>query len=314
MKSFRASLMVPMFALFASLAACSGQAQTDGSAQTNNAVTNAAAEGKPASSHMRGPMMGGPGMLVFAALHEDSLKLTDAQRTTIQAAADTLKPKGPPPGAEAHGKALAAAVRAGKIDTATLAKADVAPAMESEHKTALVNALNVLHKTLTKEQRVALVAAVQSHKGKHGPMNGDAPKGEHEGMKHHKGGEGHAFGPMHMLKDLDLTADQQTAIEKELQANKPAKPTEAERDAMKAQHEAFKKELDARLQTFANDDFDANAYVAPIANAPKMHHGDRFVTDLAAIVPLLTPAQREKLATKLEKGPAAFAPPAPAAK
>lgn len=315
MKSFRASMMVPMFALFASLAACSGQAQTDGSAQTNNAVANVAAEGKPASGPMRGPMMGGPGMLIFTALHEDSLKLTDAQRTTIQAAADTLKPKGPPPGAEAHGKALAAAVRAGKIDTATLAKPDIA-VIEGEHKTALVNALNTLHKTLTKEQRVALVAAIESHKGKHGHMgDGEGPKGEHEGMKHHKGGEGHAFGPMHMLKDLDLTADQQAAIEKELQANKPAKPTEAEREAMKAQHEAFKKELDARLQTFAADDFDANAYVAPIANGPKMGaHGDRFVADLAAIVPLLTPAQREKLAAKLEKGPAAFAPPAPAAK
>jgi Spy/CpxP family protein refolding chaperone len=314
MKSFRASLMVPMFALFATVAACSGQAQTDGSAQTNNAVTNAAADGKPAFR----PMMGGPGMLVFAALHEPSLNLTEAQRATIQAAADTLKPKGPPPGAEAHGKALAAAVRAGKIDTATLAKPDItANGIEGEHKTALVNALNTLHQTLTKEQRVALVTAIASHKGKHGPMhapNGEGPKGEHEGMKHHKGGQAH-FGPMRMLDGLDLTADQQTAIQKELQANKPAKPTEAEREAMKAQHQAFKKELDARLQTFANDDFDANAYVAPLANAPKMGaHGDRFVSDLAAIVPLLTPAQREKLATKLEKGPAAFAPPAPAAK
>jgi hypothetical protein len=303
MKSLRASMMIPLFGLLATLAACSGQAQTDGTAQTNNAVANASQSDKHAFGR---PMMGGPGMLVFAALHEPSLELTDAQRTTIQAAADSIAPKGPPAGAQAHASALAAAVRAGKVDVATLSpKMEIAPS--EEHKTALVKALTTVHQTLTKEQRVALVAAVAKHQGKHG----DGPKGEgpkHEGMKHEGGAH---FGPMRMLEGLDLTKDQEAAIQKELEANKPAKPTEAEREAMKAQHEAMKKELDARLQTFASDTFDANAFVAPIANAPKAApHGDRFVADLAAIVPLLTPAQREKLATKLEKGPG-FAPKMP---
>ena len=70
-------------------------------------------------------------------------------------------------------------------------------------------------------------------------------------------------------------------------------------------------EMRARLETFAADAFDAEAFVAAPVNAPQggpMHPMARMVSDLAVIVPILEPAQRETLAGLLEKGPPMGAP------
>jgi Spy/CpxP family protein refolding chaperone len=303
-------MIVPMFGVFAAVAACSGQAVTDGSGTSNTPVT------AQAKDH-GGPRMGpGGGMLLFAALHED-INLTDAQRTTIQGLADGLRPKGPPPGFEENKKALAAAVRAGKVDVNALqpAKPDFAA-----HNAEVAKALTTLHATLTPEQRVALVAAVKKHGEDHkdgpwahkGGPKGDGEKGEKgdgpKGMKMHEG-PGH-FGPMGMMKDLDLTKDQETAIKAEFDKNKPTPPTDAERETMKKNHEAMRTEMAARLDKFATPTFDATAFLAPPTNAPApmgggFGHGDHMLKTLSAVVPLLTPAQREKLAAKIEQGPAA---------
>ena len=64
--------------------------------------------------------------------------------------------------------------------------------------------------------------------------------------------------------------------------------------------------MKAKMETFATDSFDAKAFVAPPADAPRgamMHPIARMVNELAVVVPLLTPAQRETLAAQLEKGP-----------
>jgi len=64
--------------------------------------------------------------------------------------------------------------------------------------------------------------------------------------------------------------------------------------------------MNARLESFASDSFDAKAFVAPPAGAPQggaMHPLARMVNELAVVVPLLDPAQREALAAQLEKGP-----------
>ncbi len=338
MKSLRAASIIPLLGLLASIAACSGQAATDGAGDTNAAVT-AAAQADKAGPH--GPRRGmhGPAFLLFAAL-EEPIDLTADQRATIEAAVATLKPPTPKPEAKAeletHRKALAAAVRAGKIDATALQLPKPDFTIADDQKAALAKALTTLHKTLTKEQRVALVAAVQKRAAhfdghgpgpKHGPKGGPgaedgaAPKGGPKGgpgfgAKH----PGPHFGPMGMFQDLDLTDAQKEAIRSELEANKPAPPTEADREAMKAAHEAMRKEMDARLQSFASDTFDANAFLAkPTSAPPKMGpHGNPMLKALEVIVPILTPAQREKLATKIEQGPPAPPPPgakpAPAAK
>lgn len=47
-------------------------------------------------------------------------------------------------------------------------------------------------------------------------------------------------------------------------------PSEADREAMKASHEAMRTAMRARLATFASDSFDANAFATPPASTPKM--------------------------------------------
>ena len=71
---------------------------------------------------------------------------------------------------------------------------------------------------------------------------------------------------------------------------------------------AMKTAMNEKLQSFKADTFDAAAFVARPANAPKMNMGkpaDHMTKELSAIVAVLTPAQREKLAQKIEQGPPA---------
>lgn len=299
MKNVR--FILPLFALL-SLAACSGQSGTAEKGTTANAV------GAPPPEH--GPMMGphhgpgGPEGLLFVAMHDESLNLTADQKTKIKAALDEVKPKGPPPNIEAHRKELAAAIRAGKIDVAALEPKPPTDAEIEQHRTAMAKALTVLHDTLTKDQRTALVASIQKHRPMHEP--GDEPKGDGPKGEGFKGKMGPGGGPMHMLEDLELTQEQKDSIKAKLEAKRP---TEAEREAMKKQHEAMKKNMDEKLQSFIADTFDAKAFLTPPAGAtpPKMknHH----LEFLDVVVSVLTPAQREKLAAKIEQGP-----PAPPAK
>jgi Spy/CpxP family protein refolding chaperone len=309
MKTFRASMVLPLFGLLASLAACSGQSPSaEGTGAASSSLTTATqSESVPVPDHdgHDGKRMGhGPASLIFAALHAP-INLTTEQRTTIESLVDSLKSQAPKPSQafEAHKAALANAIRKNEVKVEALAfKPEVFE--HAEKDAALAKALTTLHDTLTPEQRTQLVAAVEKRmegKGK-GDHDHDGPKGKLEG-KHHDG-----FGPMHLLEGLDLTKEQKDAIHTQLAANEPAPPTEEQKATMKAQHEAMKKEMAARLQTFVGDEFDATAFLAKPTNAPEkgkmgFGHGDRMLKDLAVIVPILTPAQRELLAAKIEKGP-----------
>jgi Spy/CpxP family protein refolding chaperone len=246
------------------------------------------------------PHMRGPESLLFASLHED-IGLSADQKTKIENALATLKPSGDKPDFAAHQKAIADAIRAGKIDVAALQPPKPDVAQMDDHRAKLAAALDVLHSTLTKDQRTALVNAIEKRmESEHGPGKFDGKK--FEGKKFEGKKEG--FGPMHLLEGLDLTKDQTDAIHAQLAANAPAPMTDADKEAMKAKHEEMKKEMEARLQTFVADTFDANAFVAPPKDAPAMMaHENPMLKDLAVIVPILTPAQREKLATKIEQGP-----------
>lgn len=276
----------------------------------------------------------GPEHLLFEALHE--LDLTDAQRTAIKGAIATLpspKDRGPEGTARKDRgvfAALASGIRAGKIDeAAVLAAAPARP--DAARRDAVAGAMQTLHATLTPEQRQALVdrvtARIDAHgtKGDHHGMKGDhhGMKGDRHGMKgdrHERKGDRHERkgdrGPRgaraerggklgHLLAGLDLTDTQRASIQRALEAQRPP---EAEREAMKDQFKAFHAEMRARLSTFAGESFDAKAFVTPPQGAeamgPKGHLG-RMVKDLSVIVPLLEPAQREKLAEHFEKGPPA---------
>ena len=313
MISFRALSTVSLLGLLVTLAGCSAESATAGGADT--AGTTRAADtvvaDQASSDHGpgRGPRPGGgPDFLLFAALHEP-INLTAAQKTTIEGALAANKPSAPPSFDKTRVSALAAGIRAGKVEASA-----VKPPGEdgfAAHQAASAKALATLHATLTPEQRTALVAAVakrgeQMHKdfGKDGAR---PPHMEHGGPPPGGGAMG-PMGPMgHMLEGLDLTKAQEEAIKAKLDAQRPAPPSEADRAAMKAQHESMRTAMQAKLQTFASDSFDATAFVTPPDGAmkPPADHADRFAADLTFITSILDASQREKLAARIEAGPPA---------
>ena len=110
---------------------------------------------------------------------------------------------------------------------------------------------------------------------------------------------------MRLLANLDLTQAQKDAIKAKLEAQRPAKPSEEQRAAMKAKRESMRTAMKARLESFKADGFDATAFSAPpkeLAGAAPAGRMNRM-NELAVITSVLTPEQRETLATRIEKGP-----------
>lgn len=307
MISFRALTALSLLSL-AALAGCSAESATGsgaGNTETAKQDTTAAAENAASTGQSAAPLHGhpgGPDMLLFAALKEQSLGLSDAQRATIQSAIDANRPAAPPAFDKSRVTALAAGIRANNIDT-TQVQAPPMPDFAA-HQAASAKALTTLHDTLTADQRKALVAAVQAKMASHQGPGADGPHG-------HFAKDG--MGPMgHLTQDLNLTDAQKDQIKAKLEALRPA-PSDADKAQFKANHEAMKAEMQTKLTSFTADSFDANAFVAPPAGmkAPPAMHADHFAKELAAITSVLDASQREKLAQKIEAGPQ-FRPVAPA--
>lgn len=249
---------------------------------------------------------GGPEKLLHAALKE--LDLSDAQQTAIEGAKSELRDarKGRP---EPDGKAFAAVadqVRAGKVDAASIEAAlEQGRPDHAAGREATARALSTLHTTLTPQQRRELVDAITARMADHEEKKAER-KGDEEGKA--RGFEGKGFrggkgGPLkHLLRGVDLTEDQQAKVDAILEG---MKPNEAERSAFQAKHQAMEKDRRARLELFAKDRFDANAFLPAdgMKDAMKPDHGARMAQALAAIVPLLDATQREALADRLAEGP-----------
>jgi Spy/CpxP family protein refolding chaperone len=276
--------------------------------------SEATSEAAPAGPHGRGGRFGahgGPG-LIAVALHE--LDLSDAQRKTLE---DARPERGEKDfgGMKAFNKALAEGVRAGKLDEAAVkAKLGELDQQASARRASEVKALEVLHTTLTPEQRTALVAKVEEHADKrgHGPKfdgkergargpSADAPEGERGPRGPEKMGRGPrgGHGPMgFLLHGIELRDEQRTAIEAALAATRPAKPKEEE---MAKKHEEMRSRRKAALESFRGDTFNAAALLPekPAGMSP----GDHVVKELQAILPVLDEGQRAELAKRLEEGP-----------
>jgi Spy/CpxP family protein refolding chaperone len=239
-----------------------------GCAQTDTQDDSAALT----SAHeMHGPP--GPQLLLSAAL--EHLDLTAEQRTAIENALHAVAP-----GAAVHKAMLAdvaAGVRAGHLDEAALlAKLDGA-----DITTSVAKALDTLHATLTAEQRRALVDLIAKHMDEHAHA---AQHGGHDAMIEH------------LLSGLDLSSDQRASIDA-IVAKQGSEPAAANVDSIHAQ-------LAAHLQEFAGDRFDSAALAAACPSGSAMHdHVQRAIHTLGEILPVLTPAQRETLATRIEAMP-----------
>jgi|GEM_PF-1526840 len=327
------SMTLPLFALVAALAGCSAEAGTSAGAEsTDDARSSVVAEQTAKEGGGKhGPRMRsmahrppGPDFLVHAALRAP-IDLTAEQKTTIEG---LLKENAPakPRFDSSRAQKLAAAIRSNSVANIEAPKADE---MEGAHRAriaASAKALATLHDTLTPEQRVALVDSIGQHGAKHGKRGEHGAKhaehgkhgkrGEHghkdgaqrEGMErgerafHGRGGPG--GGPMGMLAGLDLTQEQKDAIKVKLEAQRPAKPTAEQREAMKATMETMRASMKAKLESFKGDTFDATTFVTPSTDLARPAMGGHSKNPLAEITPILTQAQRETLAARIEKGPA----------
>ena len=188
---------------------------------------------------------------------------------------------------------LLAGIKAGKIDAA---KTQV-------HYTAIDNAakarrdkevvaLDGLYALLDATQRKALVASVRAKQGEH----------ETKMMAARDAGAGDAGAPdwskkrvERMTKELDLDDAQQKAV----------LPLLAKQGPNPGQMQTFmadaKKRMDALLTAFDGATFDAKKL--DLGESPKKAHEmmDRHVQFFTALLPILKPEQREKLAAKMER-------------
>jgi hypothetical protein len=251
-------------------------------AQADETGANAEAScetGLPHSDHGRH----GPVGLLHAAL-EESIGLSSEQRRAIETTLASLRPAPRDEAAHAeHRAALAAAIRAGRVDETALIAAGPTAEERAAHEAAFATAAGRLHAILTADQRQALVTAVLA---KHTAHDSSPEAHAHDG------------GPMHLFGDLGLTDDQKVTVRAALDAGRPDEAT------MRARFAAMNADHEARLQSFVADTFDARAFVAPPADAETGNRpNDPMVHDLAIVVPLLTAAQRERLAQRIEAGP-----------
>ncbi|WP_437278500.1 Spy/CpxP family protein refolding chaperone [Sorangium sp. So ce375] len=313
--------ILPLVGALVGASGCTAETGRGDTSPSDEAAEAALAQGPSRAGGHRGGFGGhrggphGPEHLLRAALHE--LDLSDAQKATIEGALDGLRD-----GAKERPKdggvfaALAEGVRAGKIDRAAIeAKLPDAGRAAEERRARVAGALGTLHATLTKEQRRQLVDTIAAKmddreaRGERGPRGGErggehhrGPRGDRGGM----GGPGMRGGPLgHLLAGLDLRDEQRAQIDKALEG---ARPSDAGRNAPKEDFAARRAEMRARLETFAADRFDANTFLpqprAGEKTGPRAHL-DHMVDALAAIVPILDEAQRNALAERIEKGPAA---------
>lgn len=287
MISFR-TISLPMFALAASLMACSAEQSNNVQPDTASTAQQAAQADTPAAGNdghgprgfHHGPP-GGPEFLIGASLHDKDLNLTAAQRTTIEGLM-----KGDRPDHREHpafdtnkAKDLAAAIRSGNV--ASLPKPPAPDASKLQARlTESAARMKTLHDTLTADQRAKLVADIEAH----APKPGDKP------AMHGPHGPGPGGDMMPFAHDLNLTDAQKEQLKAKFEANHP-----------KPNFEAIHAEMKTKLESFKSDNFDATAFVTPSAQfQPKMDGNP-----LADLVSILTPEQREILAKKIEAGPPA---------
>ena len=269
LRTVRNSSPILFAALAAMLVACSGEAGTTSSGSTSSAAaaeTVATADASVSESARGGgrPHGGrpGPDFLIGAALQEP-INLTADQKKTIDGLLQS-EHQGPRPFDKTRAAALAASVRAGKVDATATTVPPVADM--TAHRAAEASALTTLHSTLTATQRKALVDAMEARAAEHEKADGD------HGHSHGPPGaeRGGAHKPMgHLLEGLDATAAQEQEIKSKLDAARPAPPSDSERASMKAEHEAMHAAMKSKLETFAGDGFDATAFVTPPAGAMK---------------------------------------------
>jgi hypothetical protein len=223
------------------------------------------------------------------------MPLTDTQKVTVRSLEEQLQTNLKDTGAafQTFRTDLAAQVRSGAIDQTKVQIDECAASTALQaHVAKEADTLNELHAALDPSQRKAAVAGVRARQGETGEVPGAADAGMQTPEDLAKSRQAR------MTRDLGLDTAQQRQVAS-LLAERPA-PSE---DPMTEMMEDRRRRTDALLTAFESDAFDARATPpAPTASAARMvHEGTELeVAFLSRLLPILRPAQRDKLATNLE--------------
>lgn len=233
------------------------------------------------------------GFVHFVLLSIETLGITPEQQARVDQIKASMKAKMQPVRDAQKGvlQALADGVAAGSIDTAKVDTAIAAVTVAAgQVNGAAADELNQLHAVLRPEQRAALVDKVEAHFLVWKESNGD----EKAAAKEHEPG-GHIA---HLAKELSLTNDQVEKLRASFESS------------IKAHGEAHGKfdpaEADAHMRAFsaafAADTFDAKSLPAGPTHEHMATWGvSRMARFYEALVPVLTPEQRTKVADKLRE-------------
>lgn len=219
--------------------------------------------------------------------------LTDDQKTTLDKAEDQLyadPASSPWTAMKAFHTDLAAGIRATKLDNAKL-QADYA-AIDKAVQAGLereAEVLNTLHGALDATQRQALVDEVKAKRAAHERPHMAGPDG---------GPVDWAKGRLvRLTAELALDDGQQKSVAALL-----AKDTTMTTATMQARREAAQKRVDTLLAEFPKDSFDAKKLDLSQGNGKTPHDSlERQATFTAALLGILHPDQREKLAVRTER-------------
>jgi Spy/CpxP family protein refolding chaperone len=271
-------------------------AVTAASAASQAATSSAAPSGAPGQGdrEQRGGegRWGAAGMLFRAAR---DLDLKDDQKLTLEKIQRDLRAADAGPRTEfkdLHAD-LVAQIRSGKMDAAKLApRYEAIDKVMQARRDQEVAALDALYAMLEPAQRKAAVAAVRAKQAER-----EAHAAEHKPDTKADDADWAKRRLEHLTKDLDLDAAQQKSVQAVLA--KADHPTAATKEARK---EEMKKQMDALLSAFEADGFDAKKLeLSPSGGKKAREPMEAEVKLLSQLVPLLTPAQREKLALAVEQ-------------
>lgn len=273
----------PEGAKTAATAAPTAKATAAATAAMPTATASAKAE-RP--HHARRPT-GLAGMMLHAA--HDLTDLKEPQKATLEKLTEEWHAASPRKEIKDLHTALTAQVKAGKIEPAKLT-ADydaIDKAVAARHEKA-VEVLNGLYASLDPAQRKALVAAVRAKEAER-----EKQAAEHEKKMNEEWSKKRLD---HLTKELDLDPAQQKQVQALI--DKGDRPTPAD---MATRREEAKKRLDAILTAFEGAGFDAKKFET--AGPPKKlrERLERHVQFLSQLVPILKPAQRDKLAASMDK-------------
>jgi LTXXQ motif family protein len=257
------------------------------------------------ASAMPRPRFHGAGSVgsLIAAARDANLK--DDQKTKLDAIEDELKDNPAERGKEMRPihDAVIEGVKAGKVDATKITPlyADIDKAAK-EHEATEAKALGELHDLLDATQRAAVVKTIRDKHAKRDEMQTEREKSQEkpDPAKMKERDQSRAKHRMEMLtRELGLDDEQQKKVEQIVNAkDKPFAP-----DAWKGRFEDGKKRSEAVLTAFEKEKFDATKLALAAPPSKMLKQGmDKHVAYLNALLPILKPEQREKLAASLGRG------------